>query len=187
MHDGSLVTLLDVVNHYNVITFNPNVNPNLDNKLKGPNGTGQNLNLTTTQNNLVAFLQTLTGVAVYTDERWSDPFNANGSLSVVPLVSPPTVIIDGKTKLMIMDTVTTGDYVVVRQNDGTLALRRNRLSVSATGDTLYNGSSWVIVPASVMPISKALVATNNRTLLICLFSIDLVFEPNGLPSLIMLS
>lgn len=147
MHDGSLVTLLDVVNHYNVITFNPNVNPNLDNRLKGPNGTGQNLNLTTTQkNNLVAFLQTLTGVAVYTDERWSDPFNANGSLSVVPLVSPPTVIIDGKTKLMIMDTVTTGDYVVVRQTDGTLALRRNRLSVSATGDTLYNGSSWVIVP-----------------------------------------
>ena len=147
MHDGSLTTLLDVVNHYNLIIFNPTVNPNLDNRLKGPTGTGQNLNLTTAQkNNLVAFLQTLTGSAVYTDERWSNPFDVSGNLSLIPLISPPTVIIDGKTKLMIMDTVTTGDYVVVRQNDGTLALRRNRLSVSATGDTLYNGTSWVIVP-----------------------------------------
>ena len=94
MHDGSLVTLLDVVNHYNVITFNPNVNPNLDNKLKGPNGTGQNLNLTTTQNNLVAFCKpsqscclhrrtmvgsfqcqwqperSATGIATYRNHRW---------------------------------------------------------------------------------------------------------------------
>ncbi len=161
MHDGSLTTLLDVVNHYNLITFNPTVNPNLDNRLKGPTGTGQNLNLTTAQkNNLVAFLQTLTGSAVYTDERWSNPFDVSGNLSLIPLISPPTVIIDGKTKLMIMDTVTTGDYVVVRQNDGTLALRRNRLSVSATGDTLYNGTSWVIVPGISNANLKA--AGNNK-------------------------
>lgn len=148
MHDGSKATLLDVINHYNVITFNPATNNQLDNRLKGPPpGTGQNLNLTQTQkDNLVAFLTTLTGSNVYTDERWSDPFNANGSLTIVPLVQQPYVQIDGKFKVMMMDTIASGEYVVVRQVDGTLALRRNKLTVSAIGDTLYNGAGWVIIP-----------------------------------------
>lgn len=148
MHDGSKTTLLDVINHYNVITFNPATNNQLDNRLKGPPpGTGQNLNLTQAQkDNLVAFLTTLTGSNVYTDERWSNPFNANGTLTIVPLVQQPYVQIDGKFKVMMMDTIASGEYVVVRQADGTLALRRNKLTVSATGDTLYNGAGWVIIP-----------------------------------------
>jgi cytochrome c peroxidase len=148
MHDGSKATLLDVINHYNVITFNAATNNQLDNRLKGPPpGLGQNLNLTQAQkDNLVAFLSTLTGNNVYTDERWSNPFNANGTLTIVPLVQLPYVQIDGKFKVMMMDTITSGEYVVVRQADGTLALRRNKLTVSATGDTLYNGAGWVIIP-----------------------------------------
>ena len=80
MHDGSLDTVLDVVNHYDRI-IEPNSEPPLsdwraaiDNRLF-PNGNPQRLNLTDTEKaQIVAFLETLTGSNVYTDEKWSDPF-----------------------------------------------------------------------------------------------------------------
>ena len=87
MHDGSLMTLLDVINHYDRITIEPN-NNNLDNRLRGGgrggNGQGQNLQLTDAEKNaLVAFLGTLTGSAIYTDEKWSSPFDASGNLTIL--------------------------------------------------------------------------------------------------------
>ena len=92
MHDGSLATLLDVVNHYNDIDFDVAVNPDLDNRLRGgPGGNGQNLNLTDTEkDNLVAFLETLTGTSVYTAAQWSDPFDINGNLTILNGVLPVT-------------------------------------------------------------------------------------------------
>lgn len=80
MHDGSLGTLLDVVNHYDAIQ-EPDSEPPLtqwrntiDNRLL-PGGNPQRLNLTNNEKTqLVAFLETLTGSNVYTDEKWSDPF-----------------------------------------------------------------------------------------------------------------
>lgn len=76
MHDGSLTTLLDVINHYNLIPVN-NLNTNLDPRLQGPQGTAgnQSLNLTDDEKNtLVDFLKTLSGTDVYVNEKWSDPF-----------------------------------------------------------------------------------------------------------------
>jgi cytochrome c peroxidase len=147
MHDGSKATLLDVVNHYNLITWNSAINPNLDNRLKGPTNTGQNLNLTTAQkNNLVAFLQTLTGNAVYTDVRWANPFNTDGSLSLASSALVPSVIVDGHLRLNKVDTLNTNDYTVVRKSDGTLAVKKSAITVSNTGDTLHIGSVWIIVP-----------------------------------------
>ena len=76
MHDGSLTSLLEVINHYNLIPDN-NQNTNLDPRLNGPPGPGnQNLNLTDQQKEaLIAFLETLTGTDVYTNEKWSNPFD----------------------------------------------------------------------------------------------------------------
>ena len=80
MHDGSLATLMDVIDHYDDIPDNPS-NNNLDNRLQGNGG---NLNLTTTEKaELLAFLQTLGGTNLYTDERWSDPFDVNGELEIL--------------------------------------------------------------------------------------------------------
>ncbi len=41
-----------------------------------PNGTvGQKMNLTAAEiNSVIAFLKTLSGSAVYTQKKWSDPF-----------------------------------------------------------------------------------------------------------------
>ncbi len=87
MHNGSFTTLLGVINHYNQITINP-ANTNLDNRLRGPGGQGQNLQLTQTQKDaMIAFLKTLTGVAVYTDPKLSNPFDANGNLNLIPVAT----------------------------------------------------------------------------------------------------
>jgi cytochrome c peroxidase len=80
MHNGVFTTMEQVINHYNAV---PNVsgNTNLDPRLTGPGG---NLQLTQTEKDaLVAFLKTLTGNNLYTDLKWSNPFDANGNITVI--------------------------------------------------------------------------------------------------------
>ncbi len=90
MHDGSLATLMDVINHYDDIPNNPN-NTNLDNRLNGPGG---NLNLTDTEKDeLLAFLKTLGGSNIYTDEKWSDPFDEDGNLEILNGVLPIELVL----------------------------------------------------------------------------------------------
>lgn len=72
MHIGVSNNLATVLNHYNEI--NTAGNTNLDPRLR-PNGFGQQLNITDTERNaVIAFIKTLAGTNIYTDEKWSDPF-----------------------------------------------------------------------------------------------------------------
>lgn len=81
MHHGGVQTLAAVIDHYNNITNQPN--SNIDPRLT-PGGNGQQLNLTTQESDaLAAFLITLAGTDVYTNEKWSDPFDENGNITVV--------------------------------------------------------------------------------------------------------
>jgi cytochrome c peroxidase len=74
MHTANLNTLQNAVGHYNTINIAPG-NTNLDPKLR-PNGQGQKLNMTGAEvSALVAFLKTLSGTNVYSDTKWSSPFN----------------------------------------------------------------------------------------------------------------
>lgn len=74
MHTASKATLRDVLLHYNNVPYDATINTALDAKLR-PNGAGQKLNMTETEITAVtAFLQTLSGAAVFTDPRWSSPF-----------------------------------------------------------------------------------------------------------------
>lgn len=74
MHTGSLNSIREVVEHYNRILPEA-TNDQLDFRLQGANAQGQDLQLSETQkNNLVSFLQTLTGSDVYTNPMYSDPF-----------------------------------------------------------------------------------------------------------------
>ncbi len=83
MHDGSFTSLLDVVNHYNNIPNNP-ANTNLDGRLTDANGEPQQLNLTEDQKQeLIAFLKTLTSSDIYTNEKWSNPFDPDGSIEII--------------------------------------------------------------------------------------------------------
>jgi len=97
MHDGSKATLLEVINHYNAI---PAITPGLDPRLAGPplrpgapqTGGGQQLNLSNASKEaLVAFLETLTGTSVYSDKKWSSPFDDDNELSFVVLPAGATL------------------------------------------------------------------------------------------------
>lgn len=84
MHDGSLLSLMDVVNHYNDLEPTDE-NPQLDSRLFGP---GNDIDFNQEQKEaLVAFLETLTGDNVYTAEQWSNPFDSNGGIEVIEVLS----------------------------------------------------------------------------------------------------
>lgn len=91
MHDGSFTDMLSVINHYNSIPVDPD-NTNIDNALVRGNGSGQRLNLTEAEKEaVVAFLKTLTSSAIYTDEKWSDPFDTMGDIEVKE--APPNFVV----------------------------------------------------------------------------------------------
>lgn len=72
MHIGVSNNLTTVLNHYNAISLAGN--NNLDPRLR-PGGNAQQLNLTDTERDaVIAFLTTLAGTDVYTNEKWSNPF-----------------------------------------------------------------------------------------------------------------
>lgn len=73
MHTGDFVEFETVLEHYDRV-FQDVDNTNLDPRLhQGPNDI--NLHLSTPERlALEAFIKTLTGQTVYTEERWSDPF-----------------------------------------------------------------------------------------------------------------
>lgn len=76
MHDGSLATLRDVVNHYNT---NVQPHPNLDPRLTvaGPGSAPRRLGLNDADvTALVDFLGTLTDDALATDAKFASPFKA---------------------------------------------------------------------------------------------------------------
>lgn len=82
MHDGSLATLEEVIDHYDSIPHNP-INSNLDGLLFPLNNGDVVLRLTDDEkSDLVAFLKTLSGKDLYTNEKWSNPFDINGNLKI---------------------------------------------------------------------------------------------------------
>ena len=88
MHNGNFTTLAQVINHYDVI---PADNPNLDPRLRRPGGGVQRLNLTPQEKiDLEAFLLTLSGTAVYTERKWSNPFSAAGTITLINVPPGPT-------------------------------------------------------------------------------------------------
>jgi cytochrome c peroxidase len=73
MHDGSLVGLEAVIEHYNSrIQVNPNLDPHL---LDASTGFALKMNLSNNQKAaLLAFLETLTDYELIKDEKYSNPF-----------------------------------------------------------------------------------------------------------------
>lgn len=72
MHDGRFTTLAEVVEFYNSGVRD---NGGLDNRLRGPGGQPQRLNLSAAEKSaLVAFLGTLTDPTFLTDVRFGNPF-----------------------------------------------------------------------------------------------------------------
>ncbi len=81
MHTGSINSLRAAVDHYERIAI-VRGNDSIDQDLV-INGNGWHLRMGQQQrSNVAAFMETLTGSNVYTDSKWSDPFDSNGDLMV---------------------------------------------------------------------------------------------------------
>jgi cytochrome c peroxidase len=113
MHNGAFNSIAQVIDHYSSVPGNPN----LDLRLGGnANGTGgQTLNLTPQQRlDLEAFLLTLSGKAVYTDPKWSNPFRADGTITVKDSAPPAsqTVNLSSRMQVLTADKVAIGGFII---------------------------------------------------------------------------
>jgi cytochrome c peroxidase len=112
MHNGAFASIAQVIDHYAAI---PGNNPNLDPLLGGSGGTVQTLNLTPQQRlDLEAFLLTLTGKAIYTDPKWSNPFRADGTITVIDSAPPASQTVNLSTRMQVLtgDKVGIGGFII---------------------------------------------------------------------------
>jgi cytochrome c peroxidase len=150
MHTGQFSSIAGVLNHYNnlpPIVVQPGVVNSIDPRVR-PNGFPQQLNLTSLEiQQLEDFLRTLSGTDVYTNPKWSDPFDANGNLT---LLHSPLGIAVAETDLQL--EVYPNPFIDYLKIDGDLAGKeivlydmRGRTVVSlqpATGSETVETGRW---------------------------------------------
>lgn len=125
MHNGHFRNFREVIDHYNNISPQP-TNPRLDPRLRGPQGSGQQLNFTDAQKEaLEAFMRTLSGQNLYTDPKWSNPFNENGELDIIPL-STSVAEISSDPQIKVWPNPVT-DFVQVQLPEGDFTLKLYQL------------------------------------------------------------
>lgn len=144
MHDGSLTTLLEVINHYNDIPAT-SLNVDLDNRLR-PMGNPQRLNLTNDEKlALEAFLKTLTGTDVYTNEKWSNPFDENGNITLTGSVLSSEKNLFGKNILVYPNPVKENLNIRLEQGNYAVSIYniigKEVLNRPLQGDEIFNLSS----------------------------------------------
>jgi cytochrome c peroxidase len=136
MHNGAFTTLAQVIDHYAAI---PGDNANLDPRLQRPGGAVQTLNLTAQQRlDLEAFLLTLSGNALYTDAKWSDPFRADGTITLtnVPGGTPAQALnISTRLEVGTGDNVMIGGFIIKGNSSKSVLIRGLGPSLSNLGLT----------------------------------------------------
>jgi cytochrome c peroxidase len=136
MHNGAFTTLAQVIDHYAAV---PGDNANLDPRLQRPGGAVQTLNLTAQQRlDLEAFLLTLSGNALYTDPKWSDPFRADGTITLtnVPGAAPAQALnISTRLGVGAGDNVMIGGFIIKGNSSKSVLIRGLGPSLSNLGLT----------------------------------------------------
>jgi cytochrome c peroxidase len=110
MHNGSFTSIAQVLEHYNAPPDNPKLAPTLKR-----NNVPINLNLTQQDRlDLEAFLRTLSGTAVYTDPKYSDPFRPDGTITVIDTTPAPSQTVNLSTRLKVLteDKVGIGGFII---------------------------------------------------------------------------
>ena len=156
MHNGAFTTIAQVIHHYAAI---PGDNPNLDPRLRRPGGAVQTLNLTAQQRlDLEAFLLTLSGNALYTDPKWSDPFSASGTITLTNIPTPALLNVSTRLRVETGDNRAIGGFII----DGSTS---KRLMIRALGPSLKKFGVTGELADPILELHSgngAAIATNNN-------------------------
>ena len=163
MHNGSFTSIAQVIDHYNAI---PADNPNLSFFLK-QNGVPQNLNLTAQQKlDLEAFLRTLSGKAVYTDPKWSNPFRADGSITIVDTAPPASQTVNLSTRLRVLtaEKIGIGGFIITGTAPKRVLIRALGPSLAQFGlsNVLADPTITLNGPTGFTPITNDNWASSQR-------------------------
>jgi cytochrome c peroxidase len=153
MHNGMFTTIEQVIDHYNLIPPNPQ-NTNIDPRVAGPGG---NLQLTAQQKNqLIAFLKTLSGTDVYSNPKWSNPFDSNGGITILPLPSALKKII---VKEIEMFPNPARDYFTIRLSTGNHQLQIFNQEGRIVMTERLNGTASIDI--NTLPAGVYFIRVNN--------------------------
>ncbi len=167
MHDGSMKTFQDVMNHYDLPPIDPS-NPIHDPRLKGPNA---NLGLTSAERLAVeAFVKTLSGTNVYVEPKYSNPFDTAGNITIIPK------LIVGETNMSVLSIHAYPnpaiDYLHVRLTPGDYRLnfydQTGRLvrSTTSRGRYRFNVSEMATGYMIVVATDRTTGASTTRKVMI---------------------
>ncbi len=119
-HSGQAYFLMDIFGHYEFRRLDTVDNTNLDPRLTrispmSGEKIGILLNSTAVERQRInAFLATLTGVDVYTNEMWSDPFDSLGNISVTGLpVLTSTSVISETNEIELYYNIRKEEYILI--------------------------------------------------------------------------
>ncbi len=125
MHDGSFTTMDQVLTHYSNVPGNAN----LDNRLQGRGGQ-RNFDATE-RANLTAFLKTLTSEDIYTNEKWSDPFDSNGHLAILNAICATDARVGARIATGTYDLIASGSISsTCEMMDGTTVTYKANTSIT---------------------------------------------------------
>ncbi len=117
MHNGAFETLEEVLDHYNNIgnDLPTSIISQLDPRLRSLNF-GQKLNMTATETeDVLNFLMTLTGTDIYTNPKWSDPFDQNGNIEITD--SPLSIVQPHQLNFQVFPNPATDYITISNQSD----------------------------------------------------------------------
>lgn len=135
MHDGSLETLEDVIEHYNFIPSDPRNDLSSSLLFPMPN---KNVELFLTdqeKSDLISFLKTLSGDDIYTNEKWSNPFDDNGNLEILNCNSCETV--------NNVDTLQTDIIPIDSTMSDTIVVDTLMVDVIQIQEPIFETFSWI--------------------------------------------
>lgn len=153
MHDGSFTSIAQVINHYAAIP------PGIENSTFWQDG--QTLNLTPQDRlDLEAFLRTLSGKAVYTDPKWSNPFRPDGTITVKAIDPPASQTVNLSTRMHVLtgNRVGIGGFIIT-------GVAPKRVLVRALGPSLaqFGLSTLLADPTLTLngPVGFAPIVNDN--------------------------
>lgn len=146
-HNGQASTFGELLNHYNDVSSTINM---LDNRLKD---NGIPLNITQEERLQVeAFVKTLTGTDIYTNEKWSNPFDSNGELEVTGGMTSTTFTLINENTLSVFPNPAE-EYISV---EGMKARKYYGEIYSMHGQKVWQGAVQANQEIDISTLSKGI-------------------------------